>query len=314
MRSLAYRLILAVAGVLTGGGWARAQDLPAATNPPVAADRSGSPVAVLESLTGGRAADSGRDRDGEGEREGFETDRDSFTPATSTVGRRRLLVESAYSFIDNPGVKPTHSVPELVMRYGLTDRVELRLGWNYEVGGVGNEISGTGAADENPTAERSSLVRDYTLSYGVKVQVTNQDRWLPRSAVIVQAFTPTGGSTGSSTATNLIATYAAGWVLPNRWRFDTSFRYGTDSEGGDRFNQWAPSAVLSVPLGEKWAVHAEYFGIYSTGKAENSTEHYFSPGVHYLVSKNLEVGCRVGWGLNEQSARFFSNVGFGWGF
>src|SRR5262245_49060578 len=35
----------------------------------------------------------------------IETDRDSFTPATTTAGRRRLIVESAYSFIDNRDVK-----------------------------------------------------------------------------------------------------------------------------------------------------------------------------------------------------------------
>jgi hypothetical protein len=50
------------------------------------------------------------------------------------------------------------------------------------------------------------------------------------------------------------------------------------------------------------------------GKAENSTQHYVSPGVHYLVTDDLEVGVRLGWGLNDQSARFFANVGFGWRF
>jgi hypothetical protein len=67
----------------------------------------------------------------------IETDRDSFTSATTTVGRGRLVIESAYSFLDNRGVKETHSFPELLGRYGLTERLELRLGWNYEVGGGG---------------------------------------------------------------------------------------------------------------------------------------------------------------------------------
>src|SRR5687768_11001436 len=60
----------------------------------------------------------------------IETDRDSFTPATTTADRGRLIVESAYTFLDNRAVKETHSFPELVLRYGLTDRVEVRLGWN----------------------------------------------------------------------------------------------------------------------------------------------------------------------------------------
>jgi hypothetical protein len=36
--------------------------------------------------------------------------------------------------------------------------------------------------------------------------------------------------------------------------------------------------------------------------------------MHYLITPNLEVGLRLGWGLNEQSAAFFTNVGFGWRF
>jgi len=33
-----------------------------------------------------------------------------------------------------------------------------------------------------------------------------------------------------------------------------------------------------------------------------------------LLTPNLEVGVRIGFGMNEQSARFFSNVGVGWRF
>ena len=144
--------------------------------------------------------------------------------------------------------------------------------------------------------------------------MSEQDRWLPRSALIVQGFAPTGGSTGTSTASGLIATYAAGWTLPNRWRLDSGLRYGLDSEAGNRFSQWAPSVVLRVPVGEKWAVHAEYFGIFTSGKEQNTSARYIGPGVHYLVTPDLEVGVRLGWGLTDQSARFFSNVGFGWRF
>jgi hypothetical protein len=269
-----------------------------------AADPRAEHAEPLELLTGER----------NGERDEIETDRDSFTPATTTAGRGRLIVESAYSFIDNRRVKETHSVPELILRYGLTERVELRLGWNYEVGGAGGEVTGTGGSAAGEILAGQPVRREYTLSYGAKVRVSDHRGWVPGSAVIVQGFTPTGGGAGTTTATQLVATYVTGWELPNRWKLDAAFRYGFVSEEGDRFNHWAPSVVLKVPVGERWAAHAEYFGIFTTGKAENSTLHFFSPGVHYLVTPDLEVGVRVGWGLNDQSARFFSNTGFGWRF
>ena len=264
--------------------------------------RRGSPVETLESLTGERSE----------ARDEIETDRDSFTPATTTAGRRRLIVEAAYSFIDNRRVKETHSFPELILRYGVTERIELRLGFNAEMGGAGASVSGASFDEGNELFGRPGRIeREYAISYGVKVGVTEQDRWIPRSAFIVQGKTPTGGNATTTPATELVATLVAGWEFQNRWRFDAAIRYGLASEEGDRFHQWAPSAVLRVPIGERWAAHAEYFGIFTTGKAQNATLHFFSPGVHWLATPDLEIGFRLGWGLNDQSARFFVNAGVG---
>ena len=77
----------------------------------------------------------------------LETDRDAFTPATSTVGQSLTILESSYSFIDNRNIAETHSFPELLVRYGLSERFELRLGWNYEVGGTGDVVSGNDAGE-----------------------------------------------------------------------------------------------------------------------------------------------------------------------
>ncbi|WP_146373401.1 transporter [Symmachiella macrocystis] len=38
---------------------------------------------------------------------------------------------------------------------------------------------------------------------------------------------------------------------------------------------------------------------------------YFSPGIHYLISTEFEIRVRTGWGLNQDAANFFTNVGVG---
>ena len=68
--------------------------------------------------------------------------------------------------------------------------------------------------------------------------------------------------------------------------------------------------MLKRPIGERIETHIEYFGIFSDGREIATVRHFVSPGVHYLLTPDLEVGIRSGWGLNEQSANFFSNVGF----
>jgi hypothetical protein len=235
----------------------------------------------------------------------IETDRDAFTPTTKTVELGRLIVESSYSFEDNRATPETHSFPELLLRYGLAERIELRMGWNYEVGGVSSAVTG---ADVVESPGGTGLPHDSHLLYGLKLRVSKQEDWLPDSSLIVQGLTPTSGE---STATQLNAAYAFGWKFPNRWRLDSALRFETDSENGDRFQIWAPSVVLRVPIGERWQVHAEYFGLFSEGKAEPFSRNFFSPGAHFLITPNWEIGVRVGWGLNDQASRFFSNVGFG---
>jgi hypothetical protein len=238
----------------------------------------------------------------------IETDRDSFTPSTKTAGPGLFILESSFTFEDNRHNPETYSFPELLVRYGLTERIELRLGCNYEIGGSGSSVSGD--EDEQDVAG-GGIHHEARVFYGVKVQASKQDEWLPESCVILQGFTPTSGE---NTATQFAATYAFGWELPRKWRLDAAFRYAEESEAGDRFEVWAPSVVLRVPLGERVNIHAEYFGLFAQNKIDDFCREYFSPGVHYLVTPNVEVGVRVGWGLNEQSTRFFSNVGLGWRF
>lgn len=239
----------------------------------------------------------------------LETDRDAFTPATSVSGLGVTILESSYSFVDNRTVDETHSFPELLVRYGIGEWVELRFGWNYEVGGTGDVVSGNEGGEEEVGG--SALERETQLLYGLKFALTGQEGWIPRSVAILQGYTPTSGE---APATDLSLAYAFGWELPNRCRLESSIRYGTEHDRQDQMNLWAPSAVFRVPLTELWNVHAEYFGIYSQGAEEEFSRAFFSTGTHYLVTSNLELGVRVGWGLTDDASKFFSNVGVGWRF
>jgi len=244
----------------------------------------------------------------ERERGELETDRDSFTPAISLAGPGLFIVESAYTFIDNRDVYDTHSLPELVLRRGVTDWLELRLHFNYEVGGAGNAVSAE-AGDEE--FSEGPLERESQIGYGFKLKVSDQQGWLPGSALLLVGNTPTSGPEDSS---SFVGTYVVGWNLPNEWKLDSALRYSADSIRGDGHDLWSPSVVVKVPLMDRLNGHVEYFGIFTSHKAVNSNAQYFSPGVHFLATEDLEIGVRVGWGLNQDAAAFFVNTGIGWRF
>lgn len=237
----------------------------------------------------------------------LETDRDSFTPATTIVQRGGLLVESAYSFIDNRNVAETHSYPELLLRYGWLENVELRLGWNFEIGGAGNPISGNISDFEEE--EVGELEEEAKILYGAKFFLTEQRGWTPQSSFILQGYTPTYGV---SNLTTLSATQVFGWRLRNGWVWNNALRYATSGFEGDDFNVWTPSTVLKFALTERAKAHVEYFGVMTDGRADETTQHFFSSGANYLLTRNLELGVRGGWGLSEQSPNFFFNTGIGW--
>jgi hypothetical protein len=236
----------------------------------------------------------------------IETDRDSFTPSTRTVTVDRWIVESAYSFVDNRNSKETHSFPEVLLRYGLTERLELRFGANYEVGGEGASVSGNSGGSDFESA--GELVHESQLLYGAKLRLSEQVGWSPESSFIAQAHTPTSGP---DSATALSLGYVFGWEFPHEWKLDSAIRFGADKEGDDRFEAWATSVVLRKSIAERWNVHVEYFGRFTQNRANNVASHFFSPGLHYLVTPNFEIGTRVGWGLNDDTPKFFNNTGVG---
>jgi hypothetical protein len=69
--------------------------------------------------------------------------------------------------------------------------------------------------------------------------------------------------------------------------------------------------VLRAALTERWHAHAEYFGIYTDGAENDTSRAFFSSGMHYLMTENVELGFRVGHGLTDDAPRMFSNIGVG---
>ena len=66
--------------------------------------------------------------------ERIETDRHDFTQSPKTVGRGVGVIETGYTyFYEDTGeeIEQSHVTPELMLRLGLTEDIELRIHWNY---------------------------------------------------------------------------------------------------------------------------------------------------------------------------------------
>ena len=234
------------------------------------------------------------------------TDRDAFTPAPSVVPPGTVLSEGSSVYIDTAVGLPTNNYPEYLARIGWTERFEWRCGVNYGVGSQGNVVTGVEVGEG--TLDGTTLYESSIL-YGFKLALTEPAGWLPESCFMMEGSTPTYGD---AFGTVPVATAVAGWDLPGGWELDAAIRYAY-SEGLTAWcSRWSPSVVLRVPVTERWQVHAEWFDSVTQGLPIDTDRGFFSPGTHYLLTENLEIGLRVGWGVTADAAPFFSDAGFGW--
>lgn len=239
------------------------------------------------------------------------TDRDAFTPSTRTVAPAAPLVETSYVYIDNPVGFPTNNYPELLLRVGTNDWFEWRLGVNYGVGSQGNVVTSVEVGDG--TLDGSTLY-ETSILYGCKVKTSAQAGLRPDSCLIVEATTP---AYGNVFGTSPVATFVTGWELPmgfatageELWRIDAAIRYAYAEGLVDWFSRWTPSVVMRMPVTDRWEIHGEWFGNYTSGLTDNTVTPFFSPGTHYMLTKHVEIGLRVGWGLTADAAPFFSDAG-----
>ncbi len=169
------------------------------------------------------------------------------------------------------------------------------MGWSYESGKY-----------HEPGTER---VDEGLLSYGAKLYLTEAEQWLPDSSLILTGITPTSGESNDS---DYLVEYACGWEWGEGWEFDGGLRWISLAEAEDHFTEWAPSVVLKAPLGcRQLNAHVEYFTQLSVDREEDYQRHYAGPGLHYLLTPNIEIGTRVFWGMSEDSANFVANSGIG---
>jgi len=243
--------------------------------------------------------------------EPLEADRDAFTPSAFSVAPGRVLTEISHAYIDNLVGPPTNNYPELLVRIGATERFEWRFGANYGVGSQGTVVTsvevGEGEFDGGPHYESNVL-------YGFKLALAEQVDHVLDACFIMEGTTPTSGDLfGTVPVATVVVGRELGARFPWRgaepWRLDAAVRYAYSESTIAWFSRWTPSVVLRLPMTDRVELHAEWFGSYTDGLPERTSQPFFSPGFHYQVGRNVEIGWRGGWALNATTAPFFSDAG-----
>lgn len=239
-------------------------------------------------------------------RERIETDRHEFTPSVLVVPKGMIQFESGYSFFKG-GDETAHALPELLVRYGLTDNIELRFRYN-EVWEFGEE-NRKGSED---------------LRIGTKLRLNDQYRLIPEASLILTLTAPTGSDDWTIGETEFAADYVFGWEISDKAEIYGSTGIATDGIGdfdflpeaadGD-FVVFSESISIGYEFSERITGYSEFFGLFTHGYGDNEDNQvYYNMGMDYYFTDDFLIDFRVGTGLTSDSSDFFCGVGGGFRF
>jgi hypothetical protein len=228
------------------------------------------------------------------------------------VGCGVSQIEMGYSYFyhdQDEEIEQAHTTPELMLRLGLTDDIEFRVRWNYVWLSVEEQEQDDGAED---------------LRWAFKLNVTEQDAWIPESALELRFTAPTGGQAFSTTRMEWGVDYIYDWALADACRFYGStgvMANGLDDVGllpeehaEERFLVWSQSFALGLEVTDRVTVYHEVFGLFSYGLSEELTIVFYNVGVDFYVTDNVVLDYRIGVGLTDDADDVFSGVGGGFRF
>jgi hypothetical protein len=237
--------------------------------------------------------------------EPLESDRPDFTESSTTVGLGRLQIESGYTYTQAIEGDPTHNahdLPELLVRYGLAERLEMRVAWDeglvFERSLDRN--SGRVVADSGST----------DVEFGTKYALTKQDKWRPQTALIAAVSTPVGAASQSSRQVDVRLNYCYSWEFSKKLSLACSTGSLWTAESGDHFAEFFQSASVEYELTEKLHCFNEFYALFRHGASDNRPQPYYDAGLTYLVTPNFQLDWRAGLGLNNAADGFFTGCGF----
>jgi hypothetical protein len=240
----------------------------------------------------------------------LESDRPDFTESTSTVPRGHFQLEGGYTFTyDHEDRTRTraHTAPELLLRTGLLDNFELRIGW------AGYTWMNEKAPGET-RAGRPITVEDWSQGgsdqyLGFKWKLVDQDGLRPDFAIIPAITVPTGGNGFSSGDVDPEIKLAWGYDLSQRWALAGNLNFAVPTGEEGRFFQTANSISLACALLDNVGSYLEYYGFYPNERSSDCA-HALNGGLTWQLTPNLQLDWRIGTGLNEEAEDFFTGVGF----
>ncbi len=233
------------------------------------------------------------------------TDRPDQTESSLVVPKGSWQYELGWLFSrdDEGGVSvETHEVPGTLLRVGLSEKVELRIGWT---GHIESEVSaGIFSVDEDGLGD---------AELGAKIHLAEERGGRPEVAVLISTSVPVGDDAFTSDRFDPALRLAFAHTLSNTVGLGYNLGLSFDSSLGDGGERHTLSSALytlaaGFSLTDRLGAFVELFGDVPMS-ASGDPAHSFDGGFTYLLRDNLQLDLAGGFGLSEAADDWFLGLG-----
>lgn len=216
------------------------------------------------------------------------TDRPDATESPSTVAPGFIQIETGgvyESFEDNNIKSETFTYNTTLVRLGLLDNLEFRLGWDF----VEGQTTVNGNKLDNVTSGFNPLL------FGTKIAITEEKGWMPQIGFLGHLYLPfTASSDYRPETTGVDFRFSFAHTLSEK----SSLSYNLGAQWRDDSPEAAYIYTLSYgySISEKIGAYAEVYGDFPE---DNKANHLWDAGLTYLISNNVQLDATIGSSITE---------------
>ncbi|WP_233586852.1 transporter [Formosa maritima] len=216
------------------------------------------------------------------------TDRPDQTESANVVSKGTFQLETGTSYEtykNNNILTKNFTYNTTLLRYGLLDNFELRIGWDFVEGKtkINNQTTNNVSSGFSP------------LLLGVKTSIAKENGWLPKIGLIGHLYLPfTAGSDYKPETSGIEFRFAFAHTLSEK----SSLSYNLGASWGNDSPE--ASYVYTIAYGysitEKIGTYAELYGDFPENSKAN---HLWDAGFTYLINYNLQLDATVGTSITK---------------
>ncbi|MEP6595917.1 MAG: transporter [Ginsengibacter sp.] len=226
--------------------------------------------------------------------EPIDTDRPDQTESVNLVPKKWLQFEMGFNVQENEKNIHEYLTPTLLSKYGLGNKIELRL--------ITSVITNSYLSIPGGTVNKTGLE---PVEIGAKISLLQEKRWIPKTSFLFHFAIP--GFASKANNINLIAPnfrlILQKSVLKN---FALGCNVGGEWDGEDRSPAYIYTFSPGLNFADKWYGYIEAFGVI---KKNNLSQHSIDGGLAYNITNNLKVDISSGFGITKPAPRWYIATG-----